>query len=103
MSGRRRSAAVVRNHSRNGRAGLPPSWDPGGTSRCTDDNPASIDRAVQDVMTEPAGRQSAERKLTLARTLAESPHDPAGAATAEALETIIGGLIPGELLLSLLR
>jgi len=72
--------------------------------RITDDiYLARIYRAVLDVMNEPAWRQSVERKLTLARTLAESLNDMAVAARAEALEIIIVVLILGELLLSLAR
>jgi len=72
--------------------------------RITDDiYLARIYRAVLDVMNEPAWRQSVERKLTLARTLAESLNDMAVAARAEALEIIIVVLILGELVLSLAR
>ena len=72
--------------------------------RITDDiYLARIYRAVLDVMNEPAWRQSVERKLTLARTLAESLNDMAVAARAEALEIIIVVLILGELVLSLIR
>lgn len=72
--------------------------------RITDDIYLSrIYRGVLDVMNEPAWRQSVERKLMLARTMAESLNDIAVAARAEALEVIIVVLILGELLLSLLR
>lgn len=72
--------------------------------RITDDiYLARIYRAVLDVMNEPAWRQSVERKLTLARTMAEALNDMAVAARAEALEIIIIVLILGELVLSLVR
>ena len=72
--------------------------------RITDDiYLARIYRAVLDVMNEPAWRQSVERKLSLARSLAESLNDMAVAARAEALEIIIVVLILGELVLSLMR
>jgi hypothetical protein len=72
--------------------------------RITDDiYLARIYRAVLDVMNEPAWRQSVERKLMLARTMAEALNDMAVAARSEALEIIIVILILGELVLSLLR
>jgi hypothetical protein len=72
--------------------------------RITDDiYLARIYRAVLDVMNEPAWRQSVERKLMLARTMAEALNDMAVAARAEALEIIIVVLILGELVISLLR
>jgi hypothetical protein len=72
--------------------------------RITDDiYLARIYRAVLDVMNEPAWRQSVERKLMLARTMAEALNDMAVAARSEALEIIIVVLILGELVLALLR
>ena len=72
--------------------------------RITDDiYLARIYRGVLDVMNEPAWRQSVERKLMLARTMAEALNDMAVAARAEALEVIIIVLILGELVLSLVR
>jgi len=72
--------------------------------RITDDiYLARIYRAVLDVMNEPAWRQSVERKLELARTMAEALNDMAVAARSEALEIIIVVLILGELVLSLLH
>jgi hypothetical protein len=72
--------------------------------RITDDiYLARIYRAVLDVMNEPAWRQSVERKLMLARTMAEALNDMAVAARSEALEIIIVVLILGELVLSLMR
>jgi hypothetical protein len=72
--------------------------------RITDDiYLARIYRAVLDVMNEPAWRQGVERKLMLARTMAEALNDMAVAARAEALEIIIVVLILGELVLSLVR
>ena len=72
--------------------------------RITDDiYLARIYRAVLDVMNEPAWRQSVERKLMLARSMAEALNDMAMAARGEALEVIIVVLILGELVLSLIR
>ncbi len=72
--------------------------------RLTDDiYLARIYRATLDVMNEPAWRQSVERKLTLAQTMAEALNDMAVAARSEALEIIIVVLILSELVLSLLH
>ena len=72
--------------------------------RITDDiYLARIYRATLDVMSEPAWRQSVERKLMLARTMAEALNDMAMAARSEALEIIIVLLILSELVLSLVR
>jgi hypothetical protein len=72
--------------------------------RITDDiYLARIYRAVLDVMNEPAWRQSVERKLMLARTMAEALNDMAVAARSQALEIIIVLLILSELVLSLVR
>ncbi len=72
--------------------------------RITDDiYLARIYRAVLDVMNEPAWRQSVERKLMLARTMAEALNDMAVAARSQALEIIIVLLILSELVLSLMR
>lgn len=72
--------------------------------RITDDiYLARIYRAVLDVMNEPAWRQSVERKLMLARSMAEALNDMAVAARGEALEIIIVVLILSELVLSLMR
>jgi hypothetical protein len=72
--------------------------------RITDDiYLARIYRAVLDVMNEPAWRLSVERKLMLARTMAEALNDIAVAARSQALEIIIVLLILGELVLSLMR
>lgn len=71
--------------------------------RITDDiYLARIYRAALDVMNEPAWRQSVERKLMLARTMAEALNDLAATARAQALEVIIILLILGELVLTLL-
>ena len=72
--------------------------------RITDDiYLARIYRAVLDVMNEPAWRQSVERKLMLARTMAEALNDLTVAARAQALEIIIVLLILGEFVLTLLQ
>ena len=72
--------------------------------RITDDiYLARIYRAALDVMNEPAWRQSVERKLMLARTMAEALNDLAVTARAQALEIIIILLILSELVLTLLR
>ncbi len=72
--------------------------------RITDDiYLARIYRAALDVMSEPAWRQSVERKLMLARTMAEALNDMAVAARGQALEIIIVVLILSELVLSLVR
>ena len=70
--------------------------------RITDDiYLARIYRAALDVMNEPAWRQSVERKLMLARTMAEALNDLAVSARAQALELTIVLLILFEIVLTL--